>query len=308
MRTVGRAYARAGLLGNPSDIYGGRVIAFAFENFFAEVTIESSDARDVDPRGGLLAALWARFAEHHLPMGTSPGFRMRFESSIPRQVGLAGSSAILIAGLRALMERFAVRIEPIVQAEFALAIETEVLGIVAGPMDRVIQVYEGLRHIDCQRPLRAEGVRSIPVERLPPAFVAYDPTPGEDSGVVHSPVRERWLRGDPDVRRAIAVFPTIADRGVDCLTAGDARGLMRLLDQNFDTRASIFDISARNLEMVRVGREHGAATGFAGSGGAVVGLVDDAARLSDVEAAYRRAGFEFVRPTLCPERPAREDA
>lgn len=305
MRTVGRAYSRAGLLGNPSDIYGGRVIAFSFEDFHAEVTIESAPQREIAPDGGLLDALWALFVKRHLPAGAAPTFRMRFESTIPRQVGLAGSSAILVAGLRALMDRFAVRIEPIVQAELALEVESEVLGIVAGPMDRVIQVFEGVQYIDCKRPLRADGVRGIDPARLPPVFVAYDPNPGQESGVVHSPVRERWLRGDPDVRRAIAIFPGLADRGHACLQAGDVQGLMPLLNENFDTRASIFDISARNREMVRVGRELGAATGFAGSGGAVVGLVQDAARLPVLEAAYRRAGFEFVRPRL---RAARERA
>jgi glucuronokinase len=305
MRTFGTAFPRAGLLGNPSDIYGGRVIAFSFDNFRAEVTIEPAEATEIAPDGGLLGALWTVFRERHLPAGVAPTFRMRFHSDIPRQVGLAGSSAILIAGLRALMERFAVRIEPIAQAELALEIEAELLGIVAGPMDRVIQVFEGVQFIDCRRPLRVEGVRALDATRLPPAFVAYDPHPGEASGVVHSPVRERWLRGDPEVRRTIATFPGLADRGVACLDAGDARGLLPLLNQNFDTRASIFDISERNREMVRVGREHGAATGFAGSGGAVVGLVDDATRLSAIEDAYRRAGFEFVRPRI---RPPREHA
>lgn len=305
MRTVGRAYPRAGLLGNPSDIYGGRVIAFSFEDFHAEVTIESAPQREIAPDGGLLEALWTLFAERHLPAGAAPTFVMRLESNIPRQVGLAGSSAILVAGLRALMDRFAVRIEPIVQAELALEVESEVLGIVAGPMDRVIQVFEGVQYIDCKRPLRADGVRAIDPARLPPVFIAYDPNPGQESGVVHSPVRERWLRGDPDVRRTIAIFPGLADRGYACVQSGDVRGLMPLLNENFDTRASIFDISARNRELVRVGREHGAATGFAGSGGAVVGLVEDAARLPVLEAAYRRAGFEFVRPRL---RAARERA
>lgn len=304
MRTLGTAYPRAGVLGNPSDIYGGRVIAFAFADFRAEVVVESAPSCEIDERGGLLGGLWQLFSARHLPSTAVPAFRMRFESNIPRQVGLAGSSAILVAGLRALMEHFAVSIGPIAQAELVLAVETELLGIVAGPMDRVIQVYEGVQFIDCQRPLRAEGVRAIDPARLPPVFLAYDPTPGVDSGVIHSPVRERWLRGDPEVRRAIAVFPGLADRGLACLAEGDVRGWMVLANQNFDTRASIFDIAPRNREMVDVGRTHGAATGFAGSGGAVVGFVDDAARLPEIEAAYRRAGFAFLRPTIRPARVA----
>ena len=37
--TRATAFARAALLGNPSDAYGGRTISFAFENFAATVVI-----------------------------------------------------------------------------------------------------------------------------------------------------------------------------------------------------------------------------------------------------------------------------
>jgi hypothetical protein len=37
--TRARIFARAGLLGNPSDLYGGRVLAFTFEQFFADVSL-----------------------------------------------------------------------------------------------------------------------------------------------------------------------------------------------------------------------------------------------------------------------------
>ena len=35
-----RAYARVGLLGNPSDGYFGKTIAFTISNFYAEATLE----------------------------------------------------------------------------------------------------------------------------------------------------------------------------------------------------------------------------------------------------------------------------
>ena len=34
-----RAYARAGLIGNPSDGYNGKTISIIVENFFAEVVL-----------------------------------------------------------------------------------------------------------------------------------------------------------------------------------------------------------------------------------------------------------------------------
>ena len=38
-----KAYARFGLLGNPSDMYYGNTISFTFDNFWADVQLQPSD-------------------------------------------------------------------------------------------------------------------------------------------------------------------------------------------------------------------------------------------------------------------------
>ena len=63
---------------------------------------------------------------------------MRWRTSIPRGVGLGGSSAIVIAVLRALCALHGTELDPARMAELALAIETEDLAIAAGPQDRVV--------------------------------------------------------------------------------------------------------------------------------------------------------------------------
>ena len=42
-RAIGRAHARAGLLGNPSDVYEGKAIAVSICDFSAEVTLEAAE-------------------------------------------------------------------------------------------------------------------------------------------------------------------------------------------------------------------------------------------------------------------------
>ena len=42
-----RAYARAGLLGNPSDGYNGRTIAFSVRNYWAEVVLYEWDTVEI---------------------------------------------------------------------------------------------------------------------------------------------------------------------------------------------------------------------------------------------------------------------
>ena len=47
---IERAYGRVGLLGNPSDIYGGKCISFTFDRF-AEVEIDESKELAIQNNG-----------------------------------------------------------------------------------------------------------------------------------------------------------------------------------------------------------------------------------------------------------------
>ena len=73
------------------------------------------------------------------------------------------------------------------------------------------------------------------------------------------------------------------------------------MDANFDRRASICRVSERNLRLVNIGRETGANVKFAGSGGAVIGMVGDPGTMEELEKRYRREGFEFFTPKVAPE-------
>ena len=325
MRSVtARAYARAGLLGNPSDIYGGRVLAFTFRNFSARVVVERAErvelgsgvsadtlgdavAAGVAGRhggGALLAVALKKLTDHsprllELP-ATDPrlGCRVTVTTDIPREVGLAGSSAIVVAALRALARWFGVEVDAATVAELALLAERDVLGITAGPMDRVVQAHEGLLYIDCRRPRSARSCLSLDAELLPPLFVAWDVALGAPSGTLHDPVRARWEHGDAAVRAAIEELATLADQGLEALRARDIPGLQRLVDRNFDVRASIWNVTARDHELVAVGRRRGAAVKFCGSGGSVLGVMRDDAEYPALETAYRDAGCSILRPEV----------
>ena len=338
---TGIAHARAGLLGNPSDQYDGKTIAFSIRDFSARVSIEGSDrfvlrpgpsdlidfgsflearevirARGCDDGIRLLRAAIRRFADHWEGMqGLAEDdpllrFEMRYETSVPRQVGLAGSSAIVIAALRALMAWFGTEIEPATLAELALAAELEDLGISAGPMDRVIQCYEGVMLMDLREPRTAASYTRLAPEVLPRLFVAWDPLGGRASGRVHEGVRRRWREGDEEVHRAMAVLDELVDSGSACLQRGDHAVFRELMDRNFDIRAQLFPISKPDREMVEIGRSHGAATRLCGSGGAVVGAPADAREFDEIAAAYRSAGYRVIRPEVhgeSGERGARHE-
>lgn len=331
-RVVGRAWSRVGLLGNPSDGYEGRAIACSVRNFGAEVTIEPAERLEIVPGpadrvsfddlrelsaalarqgsyGGLrlVRAAIARFVSHSgglEELSTDDPrlrFRLDYTSDIPRQAGLSGSSAIVIAVLRALARWFERELAPGDLAELALAAEAEDLGIAAGPMDRVIQSYEGVMAMDFAPPRSDAAYRRLDPELLPPLFIAWDPEPGTDSGRLHGGVRTRWLSGDPEVLRAVELLRAIVERGERCLADGDREGFRGLMDENFDVRATIFPMREHDIEMVEIGRAAGAAVKFAGSGGAVVGALRSAGDFDAVAQAYADRGYPAARPFIVPE-------
>jgi glucuronokinase len=326
-----RCYARAGLVGNPSDGYNGKTISIIIRNFHAEVVLYEWDevelvpsdqdhsrfpsvqelARDVKLHGyyggvRLVKATIKKFVEYCQREGLrlhERNFSVRYESDIPRQVGLAGSTAIIVATLRCLMEFYGVTIPLEVQPSLALSVETEELHIAAGLQDRVIDVYEGLVYMDFSREQMREqcGCQHGVYERLdpsllPPLYVAYKTDVGEPTEVFHNDIRGRYLRGDPAVVNAMQMFASLAAQAREALLARDAERLARLMDENFDTRRSIYQLPAGQIEMVEVARAAGASAKFAGSGGAIIGTYKDDAMYQALQRDLGRIGCRVIKP------------
>jgi glucuronokinase len=251
-------------------------------------------ARSERDGAALLTAALKKLVDHAPRLLDVPhrGFRLSFATDIPRQVGLAGSSAIVVAALRALARWFGLEVGPESVAELALRAETEELGITAGPMDRVVQAHEGLLSMDFRPP----GSR----ERLDPAvlpalFIAWDAEPGEPSGAIHDRVRARWERGDAEVIAVVEALAALADEGAEALRTRDVTRLRRLVERNFDLRASVWGLAPRDAELAAIGRREGAAVKLAGSGGAALGVLHDEHHYDALASAYREAGF-LIRP------------
>ena len=324
------AYARAGLIGNPSDGYYGKTISIAVRDFAAKVTLYESPDLEIVPSfqdrfryasmrelrddvktqgyyGGirLMKATIRKFLDyceqHDIAVGDQ-NFSIRYRSTIPNRVGLAGSSALVTATLRCLMEFYEVDIPKPVQPNLVLSVETEELGIAAGLQDRVIQVYEGCVFMDFARELmETQGYghyEKIDPTLLPNLFIAYRTDLAEGSEIFHSNVRERWLQGDPEVVQAMKDFAEYAQAGRDLLAAGRGNETGPWFDKNFDRRSSIFNLDPKNVEMVMRARSAGAHCKFAGSGGAVVGVYEDAAMFERLEQAYAGTNTAILKPTI----------
>jgi glucuronokinase len=270
-------------------------------NFAAQVTVSPRPSPD-DVGGPAVPLLEATASRYWRETGESPApthFQLR--TGIPFQVGLSGSSAIIIAALRALAASQSKPLAPFEQAEIALAVEVEDLRIAAGPMDRVIQAYEGALHMDFAGPRHARAFTALDPRQLPPLLIAWDPRGGASSDGVHSEIRDRWNRGDRRVRQLMSGFRDITAVGTRALRAGDHGTLRSAMDANFDLRAKLFPISPRDREMVEVARSLGAAAKQCGSGGACLVAPSRARDQPTLHQRFAALGYRTCSPQLTPD-------
>jgi glucuronokinase len=324
------AFARAGLLGNPSDGYFGRSLSAVIRNFCATVTLEESADLRIEPDsldadvfrsidelvdavgrqgyyGGarLVKAAVKTFHDHCAKQNVAlsrQNFTARYHSSIPRQVGLAGSSAIVTAALRALMDFYEVDIPLEHQPTLVLSAEVDELGITAGLQDRVAQVYQGLVYMDFSENFMRDfghGVyESLDPTLLPRLFVAYQPYPTKVSGRVLNDLRSRWERGDPEVLEALDRIAELATRGRDALQQGTHEIFASLMNENFDLRRRIMRISELDLTMVEAARRLGASAKLTGSGGAVIGMYGDDDMKQQIARQLGALGAHVIEPVI----------
>ncbi|AQG79940.1 mevalonate kinase [Spirosoma montaniterrae] len=323
-----RAYARAGLFGNPSDGFFGKTIAISVRNFGASVTLYPSPELTIEPQvqdtnvfrslhhlrdsvgmlgyhGGvpLLKASIKKFAEYCDKEGIrlpNQNFSIRYSTSIPRQVGLSGSSAIIVATFRALMQFYNVEIPQPILPNLILATETDELGIAAGLQDRVIQCYEGCVYMNFDRPIMEQqghgDYEPLDPHLLPKLYIAYNTDLGKQSGRVHNDVRARWLQGEPLVLDTMNAIADVARQGRDALLRRDNDALNDLVNQNFDLRSRIYAISDRNRSLIELARACGASASFTGSGGSIIGLYRDDAMLNRLFVELRKINARVIKP------------
>ena len=325
-----RAYARAGLAGNPSDGYFGKTISVSIKNFYAEVTLyETPDleilpnerdhsyfkdfehlVRDVQLQGyyggiRLIKAAAKKFHDYCQGKGivlANKNFTIRYTSNIPVQVGLAGSSAIVTATIRALMTFYGVEIPKPLLPNLILSVETDELSISAGLQDRVIQVYEGLVYMDFDKKLmdtQGHGnYESLDPNLLPPIYLAYISDLSEISGIAHGNLRGRFMAGDTAVIEAMKYFAERAELAREAILKRQPEKLFEIMNQNFDKRKEIFPISRKNLEMVNLARMVGASAKFPGSGGAIVGMYTDEKMFNKLKETLAEIGAVVIKPEI----------
>ncbi len=330
MIITAHAHARAGVVGNPSDGYFGKTISCIVRNFRATVRLWESPFFEIVPGSGDLGRfssvgefmrdlklhgyyggmrlIKAAMKKFHAYCQQSQidvperSFTISYESDIPRLVGMAGSSAIVTATMRALMQFYDVQIPKHLLPSLILSAEKDELNINAGLQDRVIQVYEGIVYMDFDRAhLQTHGYgiyEPLSPPQEPPFYIAYDPSRAEISDIPHRNLRALFDAGDPAVLAAMQKFREITDQGRKALMRSDWEALSAVMDANFDLRRTIMNIAPENLHMVEVARSTGASAKFCGSGGAIIGLYKDGRQYQQLSDALAEIRCTVFRPMI----------
>ena len=290
--------ARTHLAGNPSDGYGGAVVSATIDQLRATVVVEDDAefgvvgpqerwttiralgehvARHGHDGGGRLVTAALVTLDRHLPPDITrvPG-RFRWSTTIPRSVGLAGSSALVIATMRAALAWWSAD-DAVGDHDLAcLALEAEVteLGIAAGLADRMVQARQGVVLTDC----RGTEPSGRPIEVASPLELTllWNEQAAAPSGDYHRGLERRHHAGDGALAAAMAELAALADEAVRALGRGDADHLAQCLDDSLRLRCRLGPVPAAAMAPVDELRRQGHQVNFTGSGGALVtvGAVD----------------------------------
>ena len=232
---------------------------------------------------GLQAVATAGGAGSKLPLVTAA--RERFErtygcdlgsvaiqvdTNIPRSVGLAGSSAITLAVLEVCAAVSQIDVAPMEMARLAHAVERNDLGIAGGWQDQVIQSHGITGLMEFDEPMRLTPVRP-PAGSSIPLFIASAEDAAQDSGAGHAALAA--TRDDEEVQRVMEDLAQHARAAAAAVAHGDIHTLKAAMETTFSLRQEVMTIASSHLAMIDCAKQHGVAANFAGSGGAIVGVV-----------------------------------
>ena len=227
-------HARASILGNPSDIYQGIIIASTLNDFFVNGSVEYSSE--------------FRFSINNSPdvelthMGTKtlsfleknnlliPPLSFTLSSNIPKYAGLAGSAAIIINFLLLLTDFLDLNLDYKTLAQFATLIEHEEMGIVAGPLDRFVITYGGAQYMDfTDSDYRKYEITAIELDSFP--FWIGVRSKNVNSGDMHRFAYNEYPH-NPMLQKIVEKMKQVAVLGKKVIDDHDLTQLGQMMNEN----------------------------------------------------------------------------
>ena len=290
------APGRAGIIGNPTDMYGGSVVSCSTKER-AAVLIEPADElsfevagyrhvvkrpEDLSPDGGYFDV--AKAIVHFLDLSDAK-FSLRWACNVPFAAGLSSSSAMSVSLLNAIFA-FLGRTEHLFfRAEMARHIELNYMAL-CGYQDAYMCTFGGLNYMDFRQKQFYRAFGDEPYATLEPLhpyiqefpFVLGHTGVQRSSGTVHVPIRERWLEGDLEVRRSYLRISHLARMGKRAFLTGEWEILGQLMIENHDIQRDLGGSGPDNERLIAAALEGGALgakLAGAGGGGTIIALTLD---------------------------------
>jgi galactokinase/mevalonate kinase-like predicted kinase len=306
------APGRCGIVGNPSDMYGGSVISCSTTER-ATVTVADDDVlaievagktrtvrtpEDLEQDGGLFDAVLAAIEYFDLE---DAHFRVTVSSDIPLRAGLSGSTAVMTALTACLMEwmderdivpregafwRRRSHDNPWLLAEIVRHIELYFLKIVCGYQDAYMCTFGSLNFVDFRDKEYYRSLDREPfgtVENLAgrgpalPILLAHTGLQ-RISGAVHKPIRDRWLDGEQLVIDSMLRLGHLARMTKRAVLDGDWERLGEAMTENHEITRGLGSSSEENETVIRSALDAGAFSAKlagAGKGGTIIVLHPD---------------------------------
>lgn len=278
---------RAGIIGNPTDGYGGTMIACSIKQK-AVTTIEESNVLTIENEYGKSELKWKSdfsskgdyfdIVRSILRYYKLYDLKVKIKtfSDIPLQAGLAGSTAILSSILGAISTYIGKDYNKYLMAEINRTIELHYMKTYCGYQDAYMTTFGGLSYLDFRgkekfRSYEDEIFATVEniseyVEELP--FVIAHTGIKHHSGNFHRPLRDRWLEGERKVVDAYNDIAALAREGKKVLIRQDFKQLAYLMNENHRIQDSLCDSGEINKFMIKTALENGAlAAKLAGAGG-----------------------------------------
>ncbi len=297
MRIVASAPGRAGLLGNPSDGYGGCVISCTIPER-ATVCLQEADRLEAEVEGrshgftdaGDFRLRGDRFDVVRATVQFLKLFDLKLKLSIttdiPVQAGLAGSTAILTSLVAAVSAYLGQPHSRHYLAEMVRTIELNYLEVQCGYQDQYMTVFGGIQFMDFRgkenyRRLGDElyaTVESLEAYTSELPFVLVQTGVRRVSTSVLKPIRERWLEGDTEVIRSYQRIARLCQRGKRAFIDNHWKLFAQLMNENHRLQRALGGSGEADDHIIRLCLDSGAwgaKLAGAGGGGTIIALNPD---------------------------------
>jgi len=309
------APGRGGIIGNPSDIYGGTVVSCTIGER-ADATVSSSPRLIFDIYGDYQVIQTVEELEfgpdnHYLDVGKAvwrylrkssyvekglidpdATFHVRAQSNIPLMSGCAGSTSMLMVILAGTLAHFDVRIERHELAELGRRIERRELGVHCGYQDQYMIVFGGLNCVDLRDKENHADGSETPYATVEPLahdvphlpFILANSGVRRHSGQFHAGPRHEWEQGDLARVNGFNRIGQLGRLGKKALVRGDWELFGELMNENHALARELTGVGEPNERLIQAALDAGALgakLSGAGRGGTIIALHEDPAWMGE---------------------------